>query len=81
MTNNDLARETFLQTAAISRGYQLVRSESDTAGVKSEGYVLLDTERHVTLLGGESPASSLTLEQVESFLMDGPRVRQRYRPS
>jgi hypothetical protein len=67
-------RERRLRRAARSRGYRLVKSRRRDA-IAEGGYLVIDVERDSVVIGAEST----TLDQVESFLMDGSAPRQRRR--
>ena len=67
-------RERRLRRAAQSRGYRLVKSRL-REGTSEGAYLVIDAERDSVVLGAERT----TLDQVESFLMDGSSPRQRRR--
>ena len=73
-------RERRLKRAARSRGYRVVKSRRK--GLDDSGYLVIDAERDAVVIGAEPSAFSATLDQVESFLMDGsaPRLRRRAMP-
>jgi hypothetical protein len=75
------AREHRLRRAARSRGYRLVKSRRK--GTAGSGYLVIDAEHDSVVVGGVPIAFSATLDQVESFLMDGsaPRLRRRVWPA
>ena len=74
-------REKRMRRAARARGYRLVKSRSRDPKSPSFGcYVVIDAERDAVVLGAEPHAFSASLDQVESFLMDGSRTRDRERP-
>jgi len=83
MTGQDRVRESRLRRAAHSRGYRLVGSRRrHTQEAAPQGYLVIDAERDAVVLGAEPGPFSASLDQVESFLMDGsaPRARRRSAP-
>jgi hypothetical protein len=80
--NPDAARERRLRLAARSVGFGLIRSPKRGANtVDQQRYLLIDAEQDVVVLGGEPVPFSASLDQIESFLMDGASTRQRRRVS
>jgi hypothetical protein len=79
MTDDEQRRERRLQGAARSRGYRLVRSSSQLTTTEAGRYLILDAETDAVVVGGSPTAFSATLDQAESFLMDGPAPRLRRR--
>jgi len=75
------ARERRLRRAARARGYRLVKSRRKGTG--GSGYLVIDAEHDSVVVGAVPSAFSATLDQVESFLMDGsaPRLRRRVWPA
>ena len=73
-------RERRLRRAARSRGYRLIKSRRK--GLGDTGYLVIDAERDAVVIGAEPSAFSATLDEIESFLMDGsaPRLRRRASP-
>ncbi len=79
MTDDEQVRERRLQGAARSRGYRLVRSSSQPTTAQAARYVIIDAETDAVVVGSAPTAFSATLDQAESFLMDGPAPRMRRR--
>jgi hypothetical protein len=79
MTDDERRRENRLQQAARSRGYRLVRSSSQLTTAQAGRYLIIDAETDSIVVGGAPVAFSVTLDQAESFLMDGPTPRLRRR--
>jgi hypothetical protein len=79
MTDDEARRERRLQRAARSRGYRLVRSSSEPSTAQAGRYLIIDAESDAVVVGGAPTAFSATLDQAESFLMDGPAPRLRRR--
>ena len=79
MSDEEQVRERRLQGAARSRGYRLVRSSSQPTTAQAGRYLIIDAETDAVVVGGAPTAFSATLDQAESFLMDGPAPRMRRR--
>jgi hypothetical protein len=82
MDNDTSLRERRLRRAAHARGYRLVRLRRPAPRASHHsGYLLIDAEHDLVVLGGEPEPFSSTLDDVDSFLMDNGKPRRRKRLS
>lgn len=79
VTDAHKTREGELRRAARQRGYRLVPAPPSRETHERPGYVVIDAELDIVVLGANPTPFSASLEHVEHFLMDGPAPRLRRR--